>query len=98
MLSAVNSKQPSASSCCLLSTVYCLLSTDLGFAGARIFRQHQFEGVRGFDSPFLLQFINPIGYSLNHFARGLRGRVPLRRGLLLAHSLVLLDDFDRFLF
>jgi hypothetical protein len=70
----------------------------LGFAGARVFRQHQFEGVGGFDAALLLHFINPIGYGLNHFARSLRGRVSLRRWLLLTHSLVLLDDFYSFLF
>jgi hypothetical protein len=70
----------------------------LGFAGARVLRQHQFDGVGGIDAALLLQFINPTGYGLNHIARGLRGRVYLRRGLLLSHSLVLLYDFDSFLF
>ena len=78
--------------------IFCAGRSELGLAGARVLRQHQFDGVGGFDAALLLQFINPIGYGLNHFTRGLRGRVSLRRGLLLTRPLVLLDDFDRFLF
>ena len=74
------------------------LREGLGLAGARIFRQHQLDGIGRFETALLLQFIDPIGDGLNHIARGLRGCVWLRRGLLLAHPLVLLDDFDGFLF
>ena len=70
----------------------------LGLAGAGVVGQQQFDGVGGFYSAFLLNFVNPIGYGFDHFARGLRGRVSLRRGLLLARPLGLLDDFDSFLF
>ena len=74
------------------------LGDELGFAGARVFRQHQFDGVGGFHVALLLQFINPIGYGFDHLARGLRGRGSLRLGLLLTRPLVLLDYFDSFLF
>ena len=71
---------------------------DLGFASARILRKHQLDGVCGFHPALLLQFVNPIGHRLNHFARGLCGSVSLRRGFLLTNPLVLLDDFNSFLF
>lgn len=74
------------------------LREGLGLAGARVLRQHQLDGVRRFNPALLLQFINPIGDGLNHIARCLRGRIWLRGGLLPAHPLVLLDDFDDFLF
>jgi hypothetical protein len=70
----------------------------LGFAGAWILGQHQLDRVGSFRTAFLLQLVNPIGHSFYHFTRGLRGRGSLRRGLLLTHSLVLLDDFYSFLF
>src|SRR6266511_5884440 len=70
----------------------------LALAGARIFRQHQFNGLGGFYAALLLQFINPIGYGLNHFARSLCSSVSLRSRLLLTRALILLDNFYNFLF
>ena len=70
----------------------------LGFAGARILREHQLDGVCGFHAALLLQFVNPIGHGLNHFACGLGGSISLRGGLLLTNPFILLDDFNSFLF
>ncbi len=70
----------------------------LGFVAVRVVPQHQFDGVRGFETALLLQFINPIGYGFDHFARGLRGCGSLRRRLLLSRPLALFDDFYGFLF
>jgi hypothetical protein len=75
-----------------------MLVNQLSFAGAGIVRHHLFDGGGGFYAALLLQFINPISYGFNHFARGLRGRGSLRRGPLLAHPVALLDDFYSFLF
>ena len=72
--------------------------TRLGFVAPRVVPQHQFNGVGSFCAALLLQFINPIGHGFDHFARGLRGRSSLRRGLLLSRQLALFDDFDSFLF
>lgn len=71
---------------------------ELDLAGARIIGEHQFDGAGRFCAALLLKFINPIGYCFNHFARSLRGRVSLRRGLLLTRPLILFYDFDNFLF
>lgn len=70
----------------------------LNLAGARIFGKHQLYSVCGFHATLLLQFINPIGYRLNHLARGLRWSISLRRRLLLTNPLVLFYDFNNFLF
>ena len=70
----------------------------LGFVAARVVPQHQFDGVGSFRAALLLQFVNPISYGFDHFARGLCGRSSLRRGLLLSRPLDLFDDFDCFLF
>jgi hypothetical protein len=82
--------------------LYCFLRLtaegELDLTGARIIRQHQFDGAGRFDTALLLKFINPIGNCFDHFTRSLRGRVSLRRGLLLTRPLVLLYDFDNFLF
>ena len=71
---------------------------SLNLAGTRALRKQSLDGLGGFGAAFLLQFVNPIGHSLNHFTRGLSRRVLLGDGLLLTPSLVLLDDFDSFLF
>ena len=70
----------------------------LGFVAPRAVPQHQFDSVGSFCAALLLQFVNPIGHGFDHFARGLRGRSSLRRGLLLSRQLALFDDFDSFLF
>ena len=70
----------------------------LGFVAARVVPQHQFDGVGSFGAALLLQFVNPIGDGFDHFARGLRGRGSLRRGLLFARQLALFNDSDNFLF
>jgi hypothetical protein len=75
-----------------------LTTKGLGLAGARILRKHLLDGVCRFHAALLLQFINPIGHGLNHFARRLCGRVSLRHGLLLTNPFILLYDFDSFLF
>ena len=70
----------------------------LGFVASRVVLQHQFDGVGSFCAALLLQFVNPIGYGFDHFARCLRGRGSLRCGLLLSRQLALFDDFYCFLF
>ena len=72
--------------------------TRLSLVWSRILRKQRLDCVGSFNPALLLKFRNPIGYSLNHFARGLRGCVSLGRRLLLARSLVFLDDLDCFLF
>jgi len=71
---------------------------SLNLAGTRALGKQSLNGLSGFRAAFLLQFINPIGDGLNHFARSLRRRVFFGDGLWLTPSLVLLDDFDSFLF
>lgn len=71
---------------------------SLNLAGTRALWKQGFDCLSGFGAAFLLQFINPIGDSLNHFARSLRRSIFLSDGLWLTPPLVLLDDFDSFLF
>ena len=70
----------------------------LRLAGARVVRQEQFDGGRGFYTAFLLNFVNPIGDGLNHFTRALSRRGFFWGGFLLARSLVLLNYSYCFLF
>ena len=71
---------------------------SLNLAGTRALGKQSLNGLSGFRATFLLQFINPIGDGLNHFARSLRRGVFLGDGLWLTPPLVFLDDFDSFLF
>src|SRR5688500_2026739 len=72
--------------------------TRLRLARSRVFWKQRFDCFGSFDAALLLKFSNPIGYSLNHFTRGLSSSGPLSDGLFLTIALVLLDDSDWFLF
>ena len=72
--------------------------TRLSFVWSRIFRKQRLDCVGSFDPALLLKFSNPIGYSLNHFARGLSRGIALIDGLFLTDALVLFDDSNSFLF
>ena len=73
------------------------LTRGLDFAWTRILWQERFNRLSSFSPALLLNFVHPIGDSLNHFARGLRLCVALTHRFLVPLALVLFNDFDCFL-
>ena len=72
--------------------------TRLSLVWSRILRKQRLDCVGSFDPALLLKFSNPIGYSLNHFARRLSRGIVLVDGLFLTDALVFLDYSNSFLF
>lgn len=70
----------------------------LSLVWARITWKHRLDCFGSFDAALLLEFSNPIGYGLNHFARGLGSCVSLDDRLVFANPLVLFDYSNSFLF
>src|SRR6185312_15334095 len=74
-----------------------LFDCSLRLAGSRRFRQQHLQRLSRFRTFVLLQFVNPIGYGLNHFACGLARACCFWSLSRLTIALTLLDDFDSLL-